>query len=69
MISRTAGGNPVTLTRISQEALLVGYSKLKKMIDSASVKEALANLGMENERGWHLHWKTLPWIKNGLRES
>ena len=69
LITQTSGGNPGTLTRICQEALSVGYSKLKKMIDSTSVREALANLGMEKERGWHLHWKTFPWIKRGLGES
>jgi hypothetical protein len=47
----------------------MGYSKLKKPIDSASVREAIANLGMENGRGRHLHWKTLPWIRRVLGES
>ena len=69
LIIQSAGGNPGTLSRVCQEALSMGYSKLKKTIDSASVREALANLGMENERGWPLHWNPLPWIKRGLGKS
>jgi len=69
LITQTSGGNPGALTRICQESLSMGYSKLKKTIDSASVREAMANLGMENGRGRHLHWKTLPRIKRVLGES
>jgi general secretion pathway protein A len=69
LIIQTSGGNPGTLGRVCQEALSMGYSKLKKTIDSASVREALANLGMENEGGWHLPWNPLPWIKRGLGKS
>jgi general secretion pathway protein A len=69
LITQTSGGNPGALTRICQESLSMGYSKLKKKIDSASVREAIANLGMENGRGRHLHWKTLPWIRRVLGES
>jgi general secretion pathway protein A len=69
LITQTSGGNPGTLNRICREALSVGYSQLKKRIDPANVREALANLGMEKERGWLLSPKTLPWIKKGLGKS
>ena len=62
-IIQSSGGNPGTLNRICYEALSVGYSQLKKMIDSAIVREALANLGMEKECSWLLSQKTLPRIK------
>ncbi len=69
LITQTSGGNPGTLTRICQETLSVGYSQLKKIIDSASVREALDNLEMGKKRGWHLHWKIPPWIKKSPGES
>jgi general secretion pathway protein A len=51
LIIQTSGGNPGTLNRICREALAVGYSQLKRRIDPANVREALANLGMEKEPG------------------
>jgi len=51
LIIQTSGGNPGTLNRICREALSVGYSQLKRRIDPANVREALANLGMEKEPG------------------
>ncbi len=59
LVAQTSGGNPETLTRVCREALFVGYSKLKKRIDPASVGEALANLGMEKRRDWFAHLKNL----------
>jgi general secretion pathway protein A len=44
LIAQAARGNPGTLNRICQEALWRGYSKLKKLIDPANVREALGNL-------------------------
>ena len=60
LIAQTSGGNPGALTRICREALRVGYSKLKKRIDPASVGEALADLGMQKRRGWLVYLKNLP---------
>jgi general secretion pathway protein A len=69
LIIQASGGNPCTLNRICQEALLVGYSHLKKRLDPANVREALANLEREKERDWHPFGKTLPWIKKSLGKS
>ena len=69
LIIQASGGNPGTLNRICQEALLVGYSHLKKRLDPADVREALANLEREKERDWHPFRKTLPWIKRSLGKS
>jgi general secretion pathway protein A len=44
LIAQAAKGNPGTLNRICQKALWRGYSKLKKLIDPANVREALGNL-------------------------
>jgi general secretion pathway protein A len=44
LIAQAARGNPATLNQICQEALLRGYSKLKKPIDPANVRETLENL-------------------------
>jgi general secretion pathway protein A len=63
LIAQTGGGNPGSLNRICQEALWMGYSKLKKPIDPANVREALGNLRMQKEYGWPLSPKILPWIK------
>jgi general secretion pathway protein A len=63
LIVQTAGGNPGTLNRICQEVLWMGYSKLKKPIDPANVREALGNLHMGKECSWLLSPKTLPRIK------
>jgi len=51
LIIQASGGNPEALNRISWEALAAGHSQLKKKIDLGSVREALANLGMEKEAG------------------
>ena len=63
LIAQTAEGNPGTLNRICQEVLWMGYSRLKKPIDPANVREALGNLHMEKECSWPFSPKTLPWIK------
>ena len=60
LIIQAAGGNPETLNRICRETLAAGHSQLKKKIDLGSVREALANLGMDKEPGWLLPPETRP---------
>ncbi len=60
LIIQAAGGNPETLNRICRGALAAGHSQLKKKIDLGSVREALANLGMEEAPGWLLSPETKP---------
>jgi len=68
LIIQSSGGNPGTLNRVCREALSGGYSQLKKRIDPANVREALADLGMEKEPGWLLSQKNLAWIKKSRRK-
>jgi general secretion pathway protein A len=69
LITQASGGNPGTLNRVCQEALSVGFSRLKKKIDPVKVREALAALGMEKEHGWLLSQKGLPRVRKGLGKS
>lgn len=52
LIAQAARGNPGTLNRICQEALLRGYSELKKPIDPAKVRGTLGNLRIRNKCSW-----------------
>ena len=69
LITQSSGGNPGTINRICEEALSVGYNQFKERIDPTNMREILANLRMEKERGWLLPPKTLPWIKKSLGKS
>jgi len=41
-IAQTGGGNPASLNQICREAFLLGNNQLKKRIDPAKVRGALA---------------------------
>jgi general secretion pathway protein A len=69
LIAHGANGTPRNLNRVCNEALSVGYSQMKEKIDSANVREALDNLGMEKQEGWKLPGKTISWIKEKLGRS
>ena len=66
LITNCSNGIPRNLNRICNEAMSVGYSQMKEKIDSANVREALANLGTGTPEGWQLPQKTLTWIKKKL---
>lgn len=63
LIASHAKGIPGTLNRVCQEALSVAYAQMKEKVDSANVREALANLGMVRKKLWQLREKTLSWLK------
>jgi general secretion pathway protein A len=69
LIAHRSNGTPRNINRICNEALSVGYSRMKEKIDSAHVREALDYLGMEKQEGWQLPGKTLSWIKEKLGRS
>jgi general secretion pathway protein A len=69
LIAHRSNGTPRNLNRICNEALSVGYRRMKERIDSAHVREALDHLGMEKQEGWQLPGKTLSWIKEKLGRS
>ena len=58
-----ANGIPGILNRVCQEALSVGYTQMKEKIDSADVREAIANLRRENKKIWELREKILSRIE------
>jgi general secretion pathway protein A len=58
LIFRYSQGNPMIMNRICDKAFSFGYSQMKKTIDCASVKEAIAKLEKERSDGARLGGKT-----------
>jgi general secretion pathway protein A len=58
LISRYSQGNPMIMNKICDKAFSFGYSQMKKTIDCASVKEAIAKVEKERSDEARLGGKT-----------
>ena len=64
-----SGGIPRTLNQVCHETLSVGYSQIKEKVDCENVREALVNLGLDNQGKWQFPTKAISWMKRTLVRS
>jgi general secretion pathway protein A len=64
-----SSGIPRILNQVCHEALSVGYSQMKEKVDCENVREALVNLGLDNQGKWQIPEKAFSWMKKTLVRS
>jgi type II secretory pathway predicted ATPase ExeA len=69
LIAVHSSGIPRTLNQVCYEALSVGYSQMKEKVDCENVREALVNLGLDNQGKWQIPVKAFSWMKKTLARS
>jgi len=67
-IARHANGIPGIINRVCQEALSVGYTRMKETADSAIVREAIANLRRESKEALQLRERILSRLQKNSEE-